>query len=131
MCVNMINSLELEVAPEVRYNVSYGVDVGFDFDLLQDAEKRTELLNDIPRKYEVFLYNDDFTPMEFVVKALQEVFRLSETDATSIMMKVHYSGKAVCGCFSKDIAQTKADQIMAKARLHSYPLLCKTHPAKS
>lgn len=129
MHLSVINSLELDVAPELKYNIGYDMDV--DFDLLQDSEQKQELLNDVPRKYEVFLYNDDFTPMEFVVRALQEVFRLSEQDATNVMMKVHYSGKAICGCFSKDIAQTKADQIIAKARLHSYPLLCKTYPSKS
>ena len=129
MCVNMINSLELEVAPEVRYNVSYGVDVGFDFDLLQDAEQRTELLNDIPRKYEVFLYNDDFTPMEFVVRILQDVFRINEEVATNIMLQVHYNGKGVCGSFVKDIAQTKANEVVERARKLSYPLLCQAEVA--
>jgi ATP-dependent Clp protease adaptor protein ClpS len=77
-----------------------------------------------PKKYNVVLYNDDFTPMEFVVRLLQDVFRLNEEVATNIMLQVHYNGKGVCGSFVKDIAQTKANQVVEQARKLSYPLLC-------
>ena len=70
------------------------------------------------------LYNDDFTPMEFVVRLLQDVFRITEEVATNIMLQVHYNGKGVCGSFVKDIAQTKANQVVERARKLSYPLLC-------
>ena len=81
--------------------------------------------SDSPRKYKVVLYNDDFTPMEFVVRLLKDVFHLAEEVATNIMLQVHYNGKGICGYFVKDIAQTKANILVEKARNHSYPLLCK------
>ena len=83
-----------------------------------------DLIIDTPKKYNVVLYNDDFTPMEFVVRLLQDVFRITEEVATNIMLQVHYNGKGVCGSFVKDIAQTKANAVVERARKLSYPLLC-------
>ena len=83
-----------------------------------------DLITDAPKKYNVVLANDDFTPMDFVVRLLQDVFRITEEVATNIMLQVHYNGKGVCGSFVKDIAQTKAKQVVERARKLSYPLLC-------
>ncbi len=40
-----------------------------------------------PRVYKVLLHNDDYTPMEFVVLILREVFNKSDADAVSIMLR--------------------------------------------
>ena len=85
----------------------------------------SHVVSETPRKYKVVLYNDDFTPMEFVVKMLKEVFHLADEVATNIMLQVHYNGRGICGYFVKDIAQTKASTLVVKAKEHSYPLLCK------
>ena len=60
-----------------------------------------------PKLYKVILLNDDYTPMEYVVKLLREVFRKSENDAINIMLMVHKKGSGVCGIFTKEIAETK------------------------
>ena len=60
-----------------------------------------------PKLYKVILLNDDYTPMEYVVKLLKEVFRKSENDAINIMLMVHKKGSGVCGVFTKEIAETK------------------------
>jgi ATP-dependent Clp protease adaptor protein ClpS len=40
------------------------------------------------------------------------------------MLKVHYEGKAVCGVYSAEIAETKVAQVNQYARDNEHPLLC-------
>lgn len=77
-----------------------------------------------PGLYKVILHNDDFTPMDFVVAVLEMFFHMERIIATRVMYEVHRQGKAVCGLYSKDVAETKVDQVMNYARRHQYPLLC-------
>jgi ATP-dependent Clp protease adaptor protein ClpS len=77
-----------------------------------------------PSMYKVVLLNDDYTPMDFVVITLQEYFNKSLEEAMQIMLKVHNEGKGICGVFSKDIATTKVDLVMAYARQAGHPLQC-------
>ena len=77
-----------------------------------------------PRMYQVVMLNDDFTPMEFVVMVLQEYFRLGMDAATQIMLKIHHDGRAVCGVFTKDVASTKVELVLAAARRSGHPLQC-------
>lgn len=81
-----------------------------------------------PRKYKVILINDDYTPMGFVVDVLKRFFNLNDEMATLIMLQVHLSSRAVCGVFSKDIAETKAALVNDYARYNQHPLLCLTEP---
>ncbi len=89
---------------------------------LQVQEAKPQLKQ--PAMYQVVMHNDDFTPMEFVVVVLELFFGLERTAATRVMYEVHTTGKAVCGAFSKDVAETKVDQVMDYARMHDHPLLC-------
>ncbi|MCD6039607.1 MAG: ATP-dependent Clp protease adapter ClpS [Gammaproteobacteria bacterium] len=77
-----------------------------------------------PSKYRVIMHNDDFTPMEFVVAVLEMFFSMERALATKIMYEIHMAGKAICGIYSKDVAETKADQVMEYAKSHDHPLLC-------
>lgn len=77
-----------------------------------------------PPLYKVVMLNDDYTPMEFVVLVLQMFFNMDRDKATRIMLTVHTAGKAVCGVFTKDIAETKAAQVNRFARENEHPLLC-------
>ena len=77
-----------------------------------------------PSLYQVIMHNDDFTPMEFVVEVLKEIFYMDSARATSVMYQVHMTGKAVCGIFTKDVAETKVDKVIEYARRHEHPLLC-------
>ena len=89
---------------------------------VQVQEARPQLKE--PEMYKVVMHNDDFTPMEFVVVVLEIFFGLERTAATRTMYEVHTSGKASCGIYSKDVAETKVDQVMDYARMHDHPLLC-------
>ena len=87
------------------------------------AEKQALALEP-PRLYQVVMLNDDFTPMEFVVYVLQEHFRHDIESATQIMLKIHHEGRGVCGVFTKDVAATKVELVLAAARQAGHPLQC-------
>jgi len=82
----------------------------------------------LPKKYKVVLLNDDYTPMEFVVEILKRFFHLNEELATQVMLQVHIVGKAVCGVYTRDIAETKVAQVNDFARSNEHPLLCTMEP---
>ncbi|AIB37157.1 MULTISPECIES: ATP-dependent Clp protease adapter ClpS [Pseudomonas] len=77
-----------------------------------------------PPMYKVVLFNDDYTPMDFVVEVLEVFFNLNRELATKVMLAVHTEGRAVCGVFTRDIAETKAMQVNQYARESQHPLLC-------
>ena len=77
-----------------------------------------------PSMYKVLLLNDDYTPMEFVVGVLMQIFHKSQVDATRIMLHVHQHGVGVCGVFTYEVAETKVAQVMDAARRSQHPLQC-------
>ncbi|NOX08231.1 MAG: ATP-dependent Clp protease adapter ClpS [Gammaproteobacteria bacterium] len=77
-----------------------------------------------PPQYQVLLLNDDYTPMEFVVEILERFFSMSREQATRVMLQVHTEGKAVCGVFTREIAETKVSRVNEYARGYQHPLLC-------
>jgi len=77
-----------------------------------------------PSLYKVLMLNDDYTPMEFVVLVLQQVFRMTMEDATRVMLHVHQRGVGVCGVFSYEVAESKVMQVIDFARQHQHPLQC-------
>ena len=88
--------------------------------LVQEAKPRLKK----PPLFKVFLLNDDFTPMEFVVEILKVFFGMDEERATQVMLHVHTRGMGVCGVYSRDIAETKVKQVNDFSRQHQHPLLC-------
>jgi ATP-dependent Clp protease adaptor protein ClpS len=87
--------------------------------LLEAAPKVKE-----PPLYQVYLVNDDYTPMEFVVEVLERFFFMSRDKATTVMLQVHRAGKGICGVFTRDVAETKVNQVNEYARHQQQPLLC-------
>lgn len=82
----------------------------------------------IPQKYSVTIYNDDFTPMDFVVYVLTDIFFLSEAKANELMLQVHHSEKAVVGVYTYDVAVSKAKKTTDIAREEGYPLRLTVEP---
>ncbi len=81
-----------------------------------------------PKLYKVILLNDDYTPMEFVVILLERFFRKTREEATRIMLHVHQKGMAVCGVFTREVAETKVRQVLDFARENQHPLQCTMEP---
>ncbi len=88
----------------------------------ENIKEQTRSRIRIPRPYEVLIYNDDFTPMDFVVDVLIQIFEKDEPTAVALMMSVHKGSHAVAGVYPKDIAQTKAAEAVQWARDEGYPL---------
>jgi ATP-dependent Clp protease adaptor protein ClpS len=77
-----------------------------------------------PSLYRVLLLNDDYTPMEFVVRVLQRFFTKTIEEATEIMLHVHQNGVGLCGVYTYEVAETKVTMVMDFARKHQHPLQC-------
>lgn len=77
---------------------------------------------DEPILYRVVMLNDDYTPMDFVVNILMEIFHKSYDDAVDIMMTIHKQNRSICGVYPFDIAEAKTVQVKKIARERSYPL---------
>ena len=74
-----------------------------------------------PRQYNVVMHNDDFTTMEFVVEVLVDIFHKDEVTAQAIMLGVHKRGKAVVGKYPYDIATTKVNAALSRAKAQGFP----------
>jgi len=81
-----------------------------------------------PSNYKVLMLNDDYTPMEFVVLVLVNVFNKSESDATSIMLHAHTHGYAVAGVYTFEVAETKIAETLKLAEQAQFPLLSTMEP---
>ncbi len=77
-----------------------------------------------PSMYKVLMLNDDYTPMEFVVDVLQNIFQKNREEATEIMLHVHQKGVGICGVYTYEVAETKVTQTVDYARKNQHPLQC-------
>jgi ATP-dependent Clp protease adaptor protein ClpS len=82
-----------------------------------------------PTLFKVVLLNDDYTTMEFVVSVLEEIFQKSPAEAYQIMMHVHVNGRGIAGVYPWEVAETKAEQVIVRARDAGYPLKAVTEEA--
>lgn len=74
-----------------------------------------------PKHYNVIMLNDDFTTMEFVVEILIDIFGKDFATANSIMMDVHKKGRGVVGSYPYDIAATKVNEALTRAKSEGFP----------
>ena len=87
----------------------------FELDLALELEE--------PQMFKVLLHNDDYTSMDFVVEVLIGIFHKTHAQAEQIMLEIHEKDKAICGVYSFEIAQTKAEQVKQLAKQNEFPLL--------
>ncbi len=81
-----------------------------------------------PRLHKVILLNDDYTPRDFVIAVLKSVFKMSENEATPVMMTAHSKGSCVVAVYTRDIAETKATEATDAGRKEGHPLMFTTEP---
>lgn len=87
-----------------------------------EIELNSEIELEEPKKYRVYLLNDDYSTMDFVIEVLTKVFRKTVDEATIIMFNIHNNGKEVCGVYTHEIASTKVAQVKNMARSKGFPL---------
>lgn len=76
----------------------------------------------VPSLYKVVLLNDDFTPMDFVIQVLMEIFNKNATEAHSLTMDVHDKGRGIAGTYSKEVAEQKVYESNSVAKNYKHPL---------
>lgn len=99
-----------------------------DFGEDESVDVEDKPISQTPRRFKVIFHNDDYTTQEFVVYVLMRFFNKTETEAQHVMLTVHHKGAAVAGVYTKDVAETKAQQVMDVARENGMPLLLTTEP---
>ena len=81
-----------------------------------------------PPRFKVLLFNDDYTPMEFVVNLLEQVFKKSPSEATQLMLQIHKTGLGIAGVYVLEIAETKVATVHRMAEERGYPLRAGSEP---
>lgn len=87
-----------------------------------EFELADEVMIKHPKKYKVYILNDDYTSMDFVVDVLMSVFHKSYEQAENIMLEVHKKDRGLCGVYTHEIAETKVMQVIKKAKDSGFPL---------
>jgi len=90
--------------------------VDIEFDLLEETKIT------YPKKYKVFLLNDDYTSMDFVVDILIGIFHKSYEEAEKVMLDIHKKERGLCGVYTYEIAETKVMQVLKRAKESGFPL---------
>ncbi len=131
------NRLEFKLALDIRQQGSKDIrpvrsgkddDQDYDRDIgVVEEVSKPELKE--PPMYKVVMLNDDYTPMEFVIEVLQMFFNMNREKATQIMLAVHTVGKATCGIYTRDIAETKSAQVNQYAQESQHPLVSEIESA--
>lgn len=103
-------------------------DFSSEFDQEEDLLVEEEVKYQRPRRFVVIFHNDDYTTQDFVVHVLMALFHKSPTEATQIMLQVHLKGWGVVGTYSRDVAESKVEQVTAYARAHGHPLRVSAEP---
>ena len=78
-----------------------------------------------PELWDVIIYNDDKTPMDFVTGILEEIFHKNSKEAVQLMLNIHHNGSAVAGTYVYEIAEQKGIEVTLLARNHGFPLQVK------
>jgi ATP-dependent Clp protease adaptor protein ClpS len=89
-------------------------------DIEFDIENDLELTHG--KRYKVYILNDDYTSMNFVVNILIEIFHKDYKEAEKLMLEVHEKGQGLCGIYTYEVAETKIAQVHNSARKSGYPL---------
>lgn len=88
------------------------------------AAEEQEMAQGTPPMYHVILLSDPHTPSAFIMDLLEDCFRITPLEARSIIVQVEKEGQAVCGIFTREVAETKIDSIQRLSYQHQYPLKC-------
>jgi ATP-dependent Clp protease adaptor protein ClpS len=93
-------------------------------DIVTERRTKEQTKTKKPALYKCILLNDDYTPMEFVVEILKQIFHKAHAEATRIMLHVHQNGMGIAGVYPYEIAETKVRTVEELARESQYPLKC-------
>lgn len=75
-----------------------------------------------PSRYQVVLFNDEKTPMEFVIELLQNVYNHTQEQAQDITLSIHNDGKGIAGVYYYEVAEQKVQESILVSRSAGFPL---------
>jgi ATP-dependent Clp protease adaptor protein ClpS len=78
-----------------------------------------------PKKFNVIMFNDDITPIDWVIGILKQIYKHTDSSAEQITLTIHTEGKAVVGTYFYEIAEQKATETINASRNHGFPLQVK------
>lgn len=90
-----------------------------------EIDEKIKQTNEKPGQYNVIMLNDDYTPMDWVISILREIFKHSDSSAEVLTMTIHNEGSAVVGTYSYEIAEMKAMETINLSRSNGFPLQVK------
>jgi len=78
-----------------------------------------------PPLYVVFLYDTARAPLEFIVEVVRIFFFFSLEKAMELIENIPSKrGKVICGVYTKDVAETKVQQVNKYLKKYRYVLKC-------
>ena len=87
-----------------------------------DLREKDEVRAKRPSMWNVVIYNDDYTPMEFVEFVVKSVFHTSTLDALALTLVVHTKGKGLAGTYTFEVAEQKQCEVLLMAKIEEHPL---------
>lgn len=89
-------------------------------------EIEVHLINQLnePKMYLVYMLNDDYTTWDFCLRIISGVFNKTLEEADNITQDIHTKGKGLCGIYTYEIAETKAEIVQRQARKEGFPMRC-------
>lgn len=87
-----------------------------------ELDTHTAIKLKIPSLYKVVLLNDDYTPMDFVIQVLMEIFNKSVEEAHQLTMDIHEKGRGLAGVYSKEVAEQKVYECSQVSKSYKHPL---------
>ena len=90
-----------------------------------ELDERVSVIAEVPKKWSVFLVNDNTTTIDFVVSVLMDIFNHDEETAVGITYDIHHNGQGLAGIYNFEIAEAKAVETTSRARSNGFPLQTK------
>jgi len=87
-----------------------------------DLHEKDEVRAKRPSMWNVVVYNDDYTPMEFVEFVLKRIFHISTLDALALTLVVHTKGRGIAGTYTFEVAEQKQCEVLLMAKIEEHPL---------
>jgi ATP-dependent Clp protease adaptor protein ClpS len=86
------------------------------------TETKTKIEIKPVNMWRVIFHNDDYTPMDFVVEVLAQLYNKDYDTAIQITQNIHETGRGVAGVYTKEVALQKANDTNEIARRNGHPL---------
>ncbi len=87
---------------------------------MESVDNKIEVIP--PKKYAVIIYDDDFTPIDFVERVLINIFNKQKDEAMNLIEYIQKSGKGQIGLYTYDIAMTKKIHADLLSKKNNHPL---------